>query len=369
MELKYRNAPEAYYDLLYQMKLSGVEEDSRAGKVIRIPEPVLVTLTHPTERVITDPIRDANPFFHLFESIWMLGGHDDVEWLLQFNSQFGQFAESDGTMRGAYGKRWRYHFGIDQLITAVKMLQDSPSSRRVVLGMWDAGFDLGWEGAKDYPCNTHIYVDLSRSGLDFTVCNRSNDLVWGLAGSNIVHMTILQEVLASALGVLPGKYRVFTNNLHMYKERADFDKLMASVPGPVDDVYIKYGLRALPITPGDGDPFVWFKQFLHECKSLSGGWDTEPEDYWLRNVAWPMLQYHRNRVDANMNQIQSEDWRWAAKMWNNRRDGTSSSSTSTGRSLTMNIEPITLESRLSEIGPPTSPPAEETDLTTPSSSS
>src|SRR5271154_5758040 len=39
----------------------------------------------PDERVLFSQTRDANPFFHFFESLWILAGREDVEFLAQFN--------------------------------------------------------------------------------------------------------------------------------------------------------------------------------------------------------------------------------------------------------------------------------------------
>jgi hypothetical protein len=49
-------------------------QGSRAGDVLVAPHPVMSVTSIPTERVLFDPARDANPFFHLFESLWMLAG-------------------------------------------------------------------------------------------------------------------------------------------------------------------------------------------------------------------------------------------------------------------------------------------------------
>ena len=61
-------------DGLYLTKLSllevGKKENTRNGWVLEFPTPFCVTYTHPTERVLFYPERDANPFFHLMESLW-----------------------------------------------------------------------------------------------------------------------------------------------------------------------------------------------------------------------------------------------------------------------------------------------------------
>src|SRR3972149_7679584 len=52
--------------------------DSRNGPVVQFHSPVGTSYSDPEERVLTWAWRDANPFFHLLESVWMLAGRADV---------------------------------------------------------------------------------------------------------------------------------------------------------------------------------------------------------------------------------------------------------------------------------------------------
>jgi hypothetical protein len=49
-----------------------------------------------------------------------------------------------------------------------------------------------------------------------TVCNRSNDLIWGAYGANAVHMSFLLEYMAQMNNFKLGKYYHLSNNLHAY---------------------------------------------------------------------------------------------------------------------------------------------------------
>src|SRR5690606_9555427 len=111
---------------------------SRNGPVAQILEPVIVTYTHPRERVLLYTERDCNPFFHLYESLWMLAGRNDVAPLAYYNKRMPEFSDDGKTFHGAYGYRWRTHFGWDQLRAIVEELRTNSNSRRVVLQMWDA---------------------------------------------------------------------------------------------------------------------------------------------------------------------------------------------------------------------------------------
>jgi len=216
------NVNHAYYLGLKLMREQGVDSDSRNGKVKKLPRPVVTSYKYPHERVLFDKMRDANPFLHLFESIWMLGGRKDFDWLEQFTSKgrFAQFSDDGKTLHGAYGHRWREHFKIDQIDRAIFELFSNPSSRRVVIGMWDPYLDgpVAEVGGKDVPCNTQVLFNVRPSGeLDMTVTNRSNDMIWGAYGANVVHMSILHEYVAVSAGIPMGTYYQLSNDFHMYE--------------------------------------------------------------------------------------------------------------------------------------------------------
>ena len=59
----------------------GKRQGSRNGAVLVAPWPVITIIHDPEHRVLFNPRRDANPFFHLFESIWMLAGRNDVDFV------------------------------------------------------------------------------------------------------------------------------------------------------------------------------------------------------------------------------------------------------------------------------------------------
>ena len=215
----------------------GELQNSRAGQVLVAPIPVTIVYTKPQERVLFDSLRDANPFFHIFESLWMLAGRNDAKWLDQFVKDFSsRFAEDDGIQHGAYGFRWRHHFDMegggewdlpDQLDSVVTMLVKDPESRRAVIQMWDPVADLG-ANKKDVPCNVSVFLRVRTnrdyvhgnwkdvSVLDLTVCCRSNDFIWGMTGANAVHFSVLQEYLAGRIGVGIGRYYQIANNAHAY---------------------------------------------------------------------------------------------------------------------------------------------------------
>ena len=212
-----RNVNDALILGVQALNQVGVLVETRNGKALEFPTPVCTTYSHPRERVLFEPKRNANPFFHLMESLWMLSGRNDTKWLEPFNSNMSSYSDDGMVFKGAYGHRWRNHFGYDQLEIAIKRLSEYKNDRRTVISMWDPKQDLvETNDQKDIPCNTQIYLNVRDEDLHMTVVNRSNDMIWGAYGANVVHMSILQEYIAASLECGVGKYHQFSNNLHAY---------------------------------------------------------------------------------------------------------------------------------------------------------
>jgi hypothetical protein len=247
---------QALHEGLYHLFYQGIAEESRAGLVIVSREPVMTIYHDPAARVLCGETRDANPFFHLFEALWMLAGRNDLKIPKTFVSTFGQFSDDGVTLNGAYGHRWRNHFGCDQLAMIIDELKTNPKSRRCVLQMWDAhelvhtgGSDLfkAMNGSADVPCNTAAYFDTIGGKLNMTVTCRSNDIILGAYGANIVHMSILLEYVSLATGIPMGVYRQFSNNYHAYDSQLKLENFQDYANAVVNEcVYLEptgHGIR------------------------------------------------------------------------------------------------------------------------------
>jgi thymidylate synthase len=256
-----------------------IKQPGRGGRVKSIIEPVTVTFMEPRSRVLFNEVRDANPFYHLYEALWMLAGRNDVESLAYFEPMVAQFSDNGKTMNGAYGYRWRIALGdhvkdwwVDQIEILVQHLKEHVFSKRAILQMWNVEEDLCRINepniSRDVCCNlackfrvipkkcsecdgsgTMMYdsggvnpdgsfievpgkcEECDGEGsvpywLDMAVYNRANDLTWGMLGCNYVTLTILQEYMAARLGLELGNYRVMTTDLHYFYERDNAEDLL-----------------------------------------------------------------------------------------------------------------------------------------------
>lgn len=314
------NVPNVYTEALMALEMDNRTEETRNGKALAFQSPVYITILNPTERVLFDPIRDCNPFFHVAEFIWMMAGSKDVRWIEKFNHRYRSYADPDThVVHGAYGYRWRDHFGslmaVDQILEVVKILKNDRTSRRAVLAMWDPTMDL--EHHNDLPCNTHIYFRFSdKTGLTMTVCNRSNDLIWGMLGANVVHMTYLHELIAHGAGLPMGEYRVFSNNTHVYEDLPKFDEIR-NTRAPVDP-YTTLGVKPTPLMQ-KGEKV---EDFLNLCSAIVSKEDLDAgNNYWIFNVGIPILRAYKEKEKREyyIKDIAAEDWRLAAQEWLARR--------------------------------------------------
>ncbi len=355
MVITARSVSEALSQGLHAINNFGVAKPSRVGDVLVMPNPVMTVYKEPTNRVLFSPMRDANPFFHVMETLWMLAGRNDLPWLTRFNKRFESYSDDGGlTQPGAYGYRWRNYFGHDQLRDAILELKQNPDSRRVVIAMWDGGSREQWadnlhtkydqpgdfyaavSGSADVPCNTHIYFDTIDGRLNMTVCCRSNDIIWGAYGANAVHFSFLLEYLAANTGIPMGVYRQFSNNFHLYTNIVPRTNIMP-LARDVDmtETYYVYeshhsrvkvpfpGLSKVPLV---NDP-ERFEDELWAFNFAEGGLDannfTEP---FFRRVAVPMFNAYMYKKDRNYEAaldmarlIGADDWRMACIQWLERK--------------------------------------------------
>lgn len=317
--IKARNVNDAVHEGFYWLKVAGVDEDSRNGPVRVSPCPVITEYFNPTERVLFNADRDANAVFHLLESLWMLAGSDEAAPLLPYNARMAEYTEASGRIHGAYGHRWRTAFGFDQILAIVQELKAKPSSRQCVLQMWHAPLDLGVD-VKDRPCNTHAYFSIRGGCLDMTVCCRSNDALWGAYGANAVHFSILQELMAHAIGVGVGTYYQFSNNFHAYTTIPIVAKWL-DMPPP------SYGglpyPKVIPLLQGSET----LEDFFMDCRTilnphLSQVWNT----HFFHRVVAPLKQVYDNRRlktrtwKVQLDYVADCDWKVAFTEWAARRE-------------------------------------------------
>lgn len=329
------NVNHAYPAGLTLIASDGVPRPSRYGNVIVVPESVCTTYYNPVNRVLFHAERDANPFFHLFEALWMLTGAQDVECLKYLLPRMAEFSDNGASYHGAYGYRWRKHFGFDQISAAIEELRKDPTSRRIMIQIWDAREDLGTK-SKDIPCNTLLKLEadaISTDRVNMTLFNRSNDVIWGAYGANAVQFSVLLEYVALMAGLRVGRLEQISSNYHVYADAWDKARKHIGALNRVDDpyTYMENRVVALPLI-SDRDTFD------AECMRCVDSVRHTPhylgsatyENDFFRIVCDPMARayalYRNGDVIDAMNVLQGAidsygtiDWLIAGFQWMERR--------------------------------------------------
>ena len=347
--LNVRNVHDALPKALVLMITEGIRKPSRNGEVCVHPHPVTTLYERPCERVLFWAERDANPFFHFIEGLWMLNGNEDVSIPAYYASQIKNYSDDGATLAGAYGHRWRIAFDYDQINWIIESFKVDPNDRRVVLAMWDPNYDI-WQkkerNSKDIPCNTHAYFRIETINdlpkLCMQVNCRSNDILWGAYGANAVHFSMLQEYLARSIGVGVGWMAQNSFNWHMY---IDFWEKMFARPaneegrGLLENMENPIGwnpykrllncnISPTPMIDSYDDLDAWneklggfigdnIEEHLSTLKTSNG---------WFGAVAIPIRDAYqaykeKNYDEANriIQDCQATDWRLACQEWLQRR--------------------------------------------------
>lgn len=318
MLIKARNVNKVFPVGIMYLNKEGEKRDSRNGLTLEIMEPAMVTYQFPDERVLFSPARDANPFFHLFESLWMLAGRADVAFLDQYNKGMSQYSDDGISFNAPYGYRLRHTFGYDQLDGVIRKLRANQDDRRVVLQIHDPSDSELRGDSKDHACNLVITPRVRKGALDWTVFNRSNDYVFGMTGANVVHMSIIHEYVATMAGLKLGSYTQISNCLHAYTENPVWQRVK-DLPVACSDPYSGGLVTPHPLITFPG---VWAKE-LNEWmeKPWSGRYYVDP---FFENVAKPMAIAHKAHKDSKeglkyVGRIAATDWRKACTEWLERR--------------------------------------------------
>ena len=306
-----------------------IERPSRNGKVFEYPEPVCTEYFYPDQRVLFDPVRNCNPYFHFFEGLWMLAGRNDVAFPARLAENIKNYAEDDGTMHGAYGYRWRKYFDLeggaeedfaDQLKKVIRMLRKNSNDRRIVLGMWDPRADLEAD-KRDIPCNTQIYFYVRQGCLTMTVTCRSNDIVWGCYGANVVHMSMLHEYVSRLSGYPMGPYYQISNSWHVYEATKSYMKGEALDKDP----YFYNVVSSYPLVDRDSTQEEWdddLKILLSYIDSGRKNPNKEFKDPFFASVAYVLFESwyaYKNddipRAKRILEDCYAQDWKRACHEW------------------------------------------------------
>jgi len=206
---------------LYNIKTVGNEVKSRAGVTKEI-SPYHFIVPNIRNRLIFNYERKLSLGYAFIEFLWIISGQNDVRTLERYNSKMIEFSDDKFTLYGAYGKRLRGNF--DQITTIINKLRDDLETRQAIATIWNPELDN--KKSKDIPCTICFHFLVRNNKLRMYVYMRSNDIIRGTSYDVFV-FTMIQEVIATYLGIDIGEYHHFAGSLHLYEEDFEWaDKIL-----------------------------------------------------------------------------------------------------------------------------------------------
>lgn len=300
---------EALPEIIADLLQAGDEEITRNGSAVEVLNAQIV-LTEPFRREVLNPGRKANVFAQIAETMWVLSGRNDIEWLSAYLPRAKDYSDDGAVWRGAYGPRLRKwggwphqnkegHTGFDQWQHVIDTLKADPSSRRAVISIYDPSTDV--PAGKDVPCNDFLQFQIRDNQLHMTVTVRSNDLMWGWSGINAFEWSTMQEITARLLSVDMGSLTFNIGNLHLYENhwkkaeridpvdwRAVFDNIPFDPDGLISDLsqvdimIDRWFIWESMCRDGEATP-----DLLEDWEEpLFKAWATAIAYYWQRDEHW-----------------------------------------------------------------------------------
>ncbi|MGE0786805.1 MAG: thymidylate synthase [Sandaracinaceae bacterium] len=154
----------------------------------------------------------------LVELLWFLRGDTNIRWLKEHKvSIWDEWADADGELGPVYGYQWRSWptpdgGTIDQISEAVRLLRESPDSRRILVSAWNVA-DLPKMALM--PCHTLFQFYVAERKLSCQLYQRSADLFLGVP-FNIASYALLTHMIAQVTDLEVGDFVHTFGDAHIY---------------------------------------------------------------------------------------------------------------------------------------------------------
>lgn len=209
----------AYHSLLCELKTAGIERNKRTGVLTkRLDGAHSFKLDLRRGKLPVPGNRRVYPRVAAVETAWEMLGTQDPDFVLARAPKIWQDFVEDGKIKCAYGYRWRYHFGRDQVGMALQALAEDPSNRQVYVSAWDPSAD--GLGASDQPKNIPCPVGFSLTRTDdmmhLSVFIRSSDVFVGLP-YDVMGYALKLDAFAASRECKPGTLHVTLAHPHVYE--------------------------------------------------------------------------------------------------------------------------------------------------------
>ncbi len=166
------------------------------------------------------------------ELLWFLRGSTNInDGLKEFTPIWNAWADKDGELGPIYGYQWRkwekyvqedtsggyQKEHIDQIQTAISMIKNDPSSRRIIVNAWNVA-DIDRMALP--PCHAFFQFYVVGDRLDCQLYQRSADVALGVP-FNIASYALLLAMIAQECDLTPGIFVHTLGDAHIYLNHVD----------------------------------------------------------------------------------------------------------------------------------------------------
>jgi thymidylate synthase len=254
----------------------------------------VLQLSNPLARVSRSAQR-GQFFGALGEFSWYLGGLHDIAHVKYYIQKYEDFI-GDGS--GAYGPRLFGHGASSQIETIIQALREKGTTRKAVIQIL-TNEDLRGNPL-DVPCTCTLQFMVRNNAVELTVYMRSNDVMLGMP-FDVFSFTMIQEIVARALGKELGPYTHMVGSLHLYKKDVEAARTFL-------DEGVMIGMPMPPMPKGDpGAGILFFRSAEHALRNNKVH-DFSPiaDQYWLDLVdTLAGLRAYKNSDNASMREVRA----------------------------------------------------------------
>ena len=174
-------------------------------------------LENPSLRQITNLERKWSFDYAEAEWQWYLSGDRDINKLGEIYGKIPEIwkrmANEHDLVNSNYGWQWMRE---DQLAKVINILRDEKDTRQAAISIYDGKEMHMYE--HDTPCTYAVQFTIIDGLVCMSVYMRSNDLWYGFCNDQY-QFSLLQELVASMLGIEIGWYYHHAHNMHLYNDK------------------------------------------------------------------------------------------------------------------------------------------------------
>lgn len=198
----------------------------------------------------------------IHELLWIIKGETNIKYLKENGVRiWDEWADENGDLGPVYGEQWRNWNGegLDQLAEAIRLIKETPYSRRIIVSAWNPSIVAKLDMAPP-PCHSLFQFCVANGKLDCMLYQRSGDLFLGVP-FNVASYSLLTMMVAQICGLEVGEFVHTITNAHIYHNHFEqVETQLAREPLPLPQMKINPNVKNI-----DDFKYEDFELVNYEC--------------------------------------------------------------------------------------------------------